>query len=147
MLPWIVVWAGLAGVSGLGSGPVVESVVVAGMAAEGERSRSGLTVLEWVRTSGDFVRAGDLVSVHYSLEVEGRVVFDSSVVGVPFRFVVGSEGVPGFLSEVAAGMQVLGTKAVFVPWELGSGREGRAPLLPPESDLVVRMRLLSLWRG
>ena len=66
-------------------------------------------------------KVGDTVKVHYEGLLDDGSVFDSSIGGEPFEFVIGQEMViPGFENAVV-GMSVAETKSVAIPPEEGFG--------------------------
>jgi len=66
-------------------------------------------------------KVGDTVKVHYEGLLDDGSVFDSSIGGEPFEFVIGQEMViPGFENAVV-GMSVGETKSVEIPPEEGFG--------------------------
>ena len=66
-------------------------------------------------------KVGDTVKVHYEGLLDDGSVFDSSIGGEPFEFVIGQEMViPGFENAVV-GMNVGETKSVEIPPEEGFG--------------------------
>ena len=66
-------------------------------------------------------KVGDTVKVHYEGLLDDGSVFDSSIGGEPFEFVLGQEMViPGFENAVV-GMNVGETKSVGIPAEEGFG--------------------------
>jgi peptidylprolyl isomerase len=66
-------------------------------------------------------KVGDTVKVHYQGLLDDGSVFDSSIGGEPFEFVIGQEMViPGFENAVV-GMSVAETKSVAIPPEEGFG--------------------------
>ena len=66
-------------------------------------------------------KVGDTVKVHYEGLLDDGSVFDSSIGGEPFEFVLGQEMViPGFENAVV-GMNVGESKSVGIPPEEGFG--------------------------
>ena len=66
-------------------------------------------------------KVGDTLKVHYEGLLDDGSVFDSSIGGEPFEFVIGQEMViPGFENAVV-GMNVGETKSVEIPPEEGFG--------------------------
>ncbi|HEX4582499.1 MAG TPA: FKBP-type peptidyl-prolyl cis-trans isomerase, partial [Acidobacteriaceae bacterium] len=70
--------------------------------------------------------------------------FDSSLDrNEPFTFQQGVHGViPGW-DYGLTGMHVGGKRRLFIPYQLAYGERGRPPVIPPKSDLIFDIELLS----
>lgn len=91
-----------------------------------------------VRGSGRPARRGDVVLLHYvGVIFSNGAEFGSSwEIGEPFPFQLGSGiGIEGW-EKGLAGIRKGGRRMVTVPPELGYGREGFAPRIPPNETLV-----------
>ena len=84
-------------------------------------------------------------TVHYTgwLASDGTK-FDSSVDrGEPFTFLQGAHSViPGW-DNGFSGMRVGGKRRLFIPYQLAYGERGRPPVIPPKSDLIFDIELIS----
>jgi peptidylprolyl isomerase len=95
---------------------------------------------------GDLAAPGQFYTVHYTgwLASDGTK-FDSSVDrGEPITFFQGAHRViPGWDAGFE-GMHVGGKRRLFVPYQLAYGEMGRPPVIPPRSDLIFDVELLSV---
>lgn len=94
--------------------------------------------------TGDEVKAGDSVSVHYVGKLQTGEEFDSSKKrGVPFEFTVGEGRVIAGWEQGIVGMKVGGERILVIPPELAYGERAIGPI-PPNSTLVFSIELLSI---
>lgn len=95
--------------------------------------------------SGAEAQPGQFYTVHYTgwLASDGTK-FDSSLDRKePFTFQQGLHRViPGW-DNGFAGMHVGGKRRLFIPYQLAYGERGRPPVIPPKSDLIFDIELLS----
>jgi peptidylprolyl isomerase len=94
---------------------------------------------------GPEAQPGQFYTVHYTgwLASDGTK-FDSSLDrNEPFTFPQGVHRViPGW-DEGFTGMHVGGKRRIFIPYQLAYGERGRPPVIPPKSELIFEMELLS----
>lgn len=94
---------------------------------------------------GAEAQPGQFYTVHYTgwLASDGTK-FDSSLDrNEPFTFQQGVHGViPGW-DYGLTGMHVGGKRRLFIPYQLAYGERGRPPVIPPKSDLIFDIELLS----
>jgi peptidylprolyl isomerase len=94
---------------------------------------------------GPEAQPGQFYTVHYTgwLASDGTK-FDSSLDrNEPITFPQGAHRViPGW-DEGFAGMHVGGKRRIFIPYQLAYGERGRPPVIPPKSDLIFDMELIS----
>lgn len=103
----------------------------------------GLKILDVVEGTGEPVRPGAMVAVHYTgwLASNG-VEFDSSVRrGEPSEFSL--NGVIAGWSNGIPGMKVGGIRRLFIPWHMAYGEQGSGRNIPPRADLVFEVKLLA----
>ena len=140
--------------------PVVHGIVKTAFALRYEDYKVG---------TGKLAEPGKLYKVHYTgwLAADGKK-FDSSYdhkrpvldkdnkpvknddgtpklgEAEPIQFPQGRRGViPGW-DQGFAGMKVGGKRRLFIPYQLAYGDLGRAPVIPPKSDLIFDIELLDV---
>jgi peptidylprolyl isomerase len=99
-----------------------------------------------IKTGGGAeAQPGQFYTVHYTgwLASDGTK-FDSSLDrNEPFTFQQGVHGViPGW-DNGFGGMHVGGKRRLFIPYQLAYGERGRPPVIPPKSDLIFDLELIS----
>ncbi|MDM7994803.1 MAG: FKBP-type peptidyl-prolyl cis-trans isomerase [Acidobacteriota bacterium] len=92
---------------------------------------------------------GTTVTVHYTgwLYENGRrgKKFDSSLdAGQPFTFRLGSGEVIQGWDVGINGMRVGGKRELIIPPEMGYGRAGAPPVIPPDSVLAFEVQLIEV---
>lgn len=115
----------------------------------------GLSYVDSLVGTGDVVKAGDFVLVHYTgwLQAEDPQTkklgkgtkFDSSLDrGEPIAFPVGSGFViPGW-DKGLLGMRIGGKRTLVIGPDQAYGAEGRPPVIPPSSTLIFDVNLVGL---
>jgi FKBP-type peptidyl-prolyl cis-trans isomerase len=95
--------------------------------------------------TGREARPGDTVIVHYVGSLVGGKKFDSSRDrGQPLEVKLGQgQLIKGFERGVV-GMKVGGTRQLTIPPELGYGRKGQPPIIPPNATLNFELELLGV---
>ncbi|MBN3581448.1 FKBP-type peptidyl-prolyl cis-trans isomerase [Algoriphagus aestuarii] len=117
----------------------------------------------WQTVSGsqDSVFVGDTLKVHYTGKFLSGTVFDTSIEQVaednnildpnskylPITFVLGNGRLlPAF--EFAVSLMELGDRStLIIPSEMGYGRQGRSPNIPPNTPLVFELELMEITPG
>ena len=90
-------------------------------------------------------KAGDTVRVHYTGTLLDGTTFDSSRPrGTPFEFKVGAGQVIRGFERGVVGMRVGGVRKVTIPPEMGYGRKGAPPVIPPNATLIFEIELLDV---
>lgn len=94
--------------------------------------------------TGEAVKEGDTVTVHYIGTLQNGQEFDNSNKrGTPFIFTVGDEKVIKGWEEGVVGMKTGGSRILVIPAELGYGATGYGPI-PGGATLVFSIELLSI---
>lgn len=102
-------------------------------------------VIDDVRVgSGEGVKKGDTLSVHYIGTTPAGVRFDSSYErGAPYEFTVGEGKVIAGWEQGVIGMKVGGQRILVIPSELAYGNR-RVGQIEPNSTLVFSVELISV---
>ncbi|HEY0964653.1 MAG TPA: FKBP-type peptidyl-prolyl cis-trans isomerase [Candidatus Paceibacterota bacterium] len=94
--------------------------------------------------TGEEVKEGDTVSVHYIGTLQDGTEFDSSKKrGTPFEFTVGEGRVIKGWEEGLVGMKVGGERILVIPPEKAYGERGIGPI-PGGATLVFAIELLEI---
>lgn len=111
-------------------------------AAEWVKHPSGLETWDVTVGTGEEVKAGATVTVHYNGWLTTGKKFDSSVdrgksISFPLSGVIKGwqEGIPG--------MKPGGVRRLKIPAELGYGSAGAGALIPPNATLIFEVQLIS----
>lgn len=106
---------------------------------------ANFNVEDVVPGNGAQAKPGDQVRVHYTGSLTDGTVFDSSKPrGAPFEFRIGQGMVIKGFERGVVGMKVGGTRKVTIPPELGYGKRGAPPQIPPNATLVFDIELLDV---
>lgn len=104
---------------------------------------SNFAVEDIVPGNGALAKPGDQVRVHYTGALTDGTVFDSSKPrGAPFEFRIGQGMVIKGFERGVVGMKVGGVRKVTIPPELGYGKRGAPPTIPPNATLIFDIELL-----
>jgi FKBP-type peptidyl-prolyl cis-trans isomerase len=94
--------------------------------------------------SGETVKIGDTVSVHYIGTLQNGQQFDNSYLkGSPFKFKVGAGRVIKGWDEGLVGMKIGGQRILVIPPALAYGKDGAGPI-PGNATLVFAIELISI---
>lgn len=94
--------------------------------------------------TGDEVKVGDTVEVHYIGTLQGGLEFDNSKKrGQTFSFIVGEGRVIKGWEEGLVGMKVGGQRILVIPPEMAYGNQAIGPI-PANSTLVFAIELISI---
>jgi FKBP-type peptidyl-prolyl cis-trans isomerase FkpA len=108
-------------------------------------TKSGLKYEDLKVGSGEPAKAGDTVEVHYTGWLKDGTKFDSSHDrGKPFSFELGIGNVIKGWDEGVAGMKAGGKRKLMIPPDLGYGKRGSPPAIPPDSELIFEVELLKI---
>ena len=95
--------------------------------------------------TGPAAKTGDEVKVHYTGRLlKTKLKFDSSVGKDPFTFTLGQGGVIKGWDQGVPGMKVGGKRKLTIPADLGYGKKGSPPKIPPNAALVFEIELLEV---
>lgn len=109
-------------------------------------SPSGLSYHDLKKGAGDYATRGDMVTVHYTGWLTDGKEFDSTVGGEPFSFKLGVGEVIAGWDEGLTLMMVGGKRKLWIPAELGYGRAGSLPDIPPNAELIFEVELVALQK-
>lgn len=88
---------------------------------------------------------GDVVSVHYTGELEDGVVFDSSLPRQrPIQFTLGSGQVIKGWEEGLLDMCVGEKRKLIIPPNLAYGKRGAGGVIPPDATLIFYTELVGI---
>ena len=110
---------------------------------------TGVKVWDVKEGSGEPCPEGATVTIHYTGWLTNGTVFDSTKPGVgprpadgkPATFPLGGlitgwqKGIPG--------MKAGGVRRLYIPYPLAYGSAGRPPSIPPKSDLLFEIEMIS----
>lgn len=95
--------------------------------------------------TGQEAKSGDHVVMHYTGWLEDGTKFDSSVDrGQPFETAIGVGYVIKGWDMGVPGMKVGGKRKLTIPYELGYGKYGVEPDIPPFATLIFEVELLGI---
>lgn len=105
-----------------------------------------LTYLDTKVGTGDLVQPRKMLTVAYTGYLTDGTKFDSSYDHPdkkPITFPYGlHQVIPGWDTGFE-GMHVGGKRRLFIPYELAYGETGRPPVIPPKSELIFDVELIS----
>ena len=106
---------------------------------------SGLVYEEIIIGNGSKPIKGDKLKVHYIGMLEDGTVFDDSYKrGFPIQFFLGKGQVIKAWDEGLLSMNVGGKRKLIVPPHIGYGDLGSPPAIPPNSNLIFEVELISI---
>jgi len=113
--------------------------------AEWEVMDNGLSFKIITVGTGEIAESGKSVTVHYTGTFEDGRVFDSSVErNQPFVFQLGAGRVIQGWDLGVVGMKVGEKRILRIPSDLAYGTRGAGGIIPPNTDLVFEVELLSI---
>ena len=108
---------------------------------------SGLYYIETQTGSGDSVKYGDLVYVHYTIyNIDGKLIESSYDYNMPLPFVYGDNQMIAGIEEAVGYMKVGGKSRIVVPSRLGFGDIEIDDNLPANTALVIDLEFVDLQR-
>ncbi len=114
-------------------------------ASGGAPTSTNLQVVDLTLGNGQEAKMGDLVSIEYTGMLKDGTVFDSSRArGKPFQFRLGASQVIKGFERGIVGMKPGGVRRLTIPPDLGYGKKGAPPSIPPNATLIFEMELVSV---
>jgi hypothetical protein len=111
--------------------------------APSARAAGQLVIDDLTIGTGPEAKPNDQVRVHYTGSLLNGTVFDASKPrGAPFEFRLGQGAVIKGFERGVVGMKVGGIRKLTIAPELGYGRRGAPPSIPPNATLVFEIELL-----
>lgn len=108
---------------------------------------NGLIVQDVVVGEGKEAETGDKLSAHYVGMLEDGTVFDESYSrGQPIEFVLGSGQLIQGWELGLVGMREGGKRRLIIPSDLGYGERGAGNAIPPNSNLLFEIELVSVTK-
>lgn len=93
--------------------------------------------------TGTEVKIGDMARVHYVGKLGDGTVFDTSIGGEPYQFILGGgQVIPGW-DQGIQGMRVGGKRLLIVPPDLAYGSQSYGPI-PANSTLTFEVELVDI---
>jgi FKBP-type peptidyl-prolyl cis-trans isomerase len=93
--------------------------------------------------TGAEAKIGDMLEVHYVGKLSDGTVFDTSIGGAPFPFMLGAgDVIPGW-DQGLQGMRVGGKRLLIIPPDLAYGPSGYGPI-PPNATLTFEVELVDI---
>jgi len=103
-----------------------------------------LQIIDTINGTGQTVAKGDTITAHYTgaLVADGTIFQSSLDFGRPATF--GLDQVISGWTQGVPGMKVGGTRRLVIPSALAYGSQRAAANIPPNSDLVFDIELISI---
>lgn len=110
-----------------------------------EGQKEQVKIEETVVGTGQEVKAGDTVIMHYRGTLEDGTQFDSSYdAGTPLTIQIGTGAVIEGWDQGVPGMKVGGQRRLTIPASLGYGEAGSPPTIPPNATLIFDLELIGI---
>lgn len=110
-----------------------------------EEPKEQVKIEDTVVGTGQEVKPGDTVIIHYRGMLEDGTQFDSSYDrGAPLTIQIGTGAVIEGWDQGVPGMKVGGQRKLTIPPSLGYGEAGSPPTIPPNSTLLFDVELVGI---
>lgn len=116
------------------------------VSSEIKETPSGLKYRILKEGDGPKPEKGNKVKVHYTGKLTDGSVFDSSKDRGPFVFKLGIGQVIKGWDEGVSDMKVSEIRELIIPPNLGYGKRGYPPVIPPSSTLIFEVELLEILK-
>ena len=129
--------------------PTVSSTNIAAPTAKGEtKTTPGGVKYETLKEgTGPELKPGQTADIHYEGKLEDGTIFDSSRTRnppSPYHVAISTGGVIKGWDEAIPGMKVGEMRRLTIPPEMGYGKMGRPPKIPPFSTLIFEVELVGI---
>ncbi len=106
---------------------------------------ANILVVDGTVGTGAEAKSGDTVKIHYVGTLKDGTEFDNSRKrNAPFEFKLGTGMVIKGFDRGVQGMKVGGKRTLTIPPELGYGRKGAPPIIPPNATLIFEIELIDV---
>lgn len=102
---------------------------------------SGLKYVELKIGDGKEAKEGSTVLVYYTGKLDNGQQFDSNVGKKPLEVKIGKTRVIKGWTEGLQGIRAGGKRKLIIPPELGYGKEGYDPVIPPDATLTFEVEV------
>jgi FKBP-type peptidyl-prolyl cis-trans isomerase len=110
-----------------------------------DQPKEEVKIEEITEGTGQEVKSGDTVVMHYRGTLEDGTQFDSSYDrGEPFTTQIGVGQVIQGWDQGVPGMKVGGKRKLTIPASLGYGEQGAPPSIPPNATLIFEVELVGI---
>lgn len=105
--------------------------------------------------SGPEIQEGDLVEVKYrgwtydsnKIDGKGALVFDNATDKTTLKINLGRDEILLGWQEGLLGMKTGGKRRLFIPFPMAYGEAGVGTIVPPKTDLIYEIEVLSVQSG
>jgi len=119
------------------------NAVESGLSASLPSAGGQLVIQDESLGTGAEAKIGDMLEVHYVGKLSDGTVFDTSIGGAPFPFMLGAgDVIPGW-DQGLQGMRVGGKRLLIIPPDLAYGSQGYGPI-PPNATLTFEVELVDI---